>query len=144
LREPPARGRLPQCDQPPCPGRAYQSTGNCVILDTGEMLDSERGSMDPTERLRAQLTLSDQSELRALRDFLRWAAPGARVLQIQRLDMLTLLAPAGALLAAVKLLPEFLRPRDTVTITITIDTTSVTLTATNMADVLPTLKTLIS
>jgi hypothetical protein len=31
-----------------------------------------------------------------------------------------------------------------VTITITIDTTSVTLTATNMADVLPTLKTLIS
>src|ERR1700677_4478673 len=98
--------------------------------------------MDPTERIRAQLTLSDQSQLRALREFLRWAAPGARVLQIQRLDMLTLLAPTSALLAAVRLLSEFLRSRDTLTITITIDSTSVTLTATNVADVLPALKAL--
>jgi hypothetical protein len=100
--------------------------------------------MDPTERVRAQLTLSDQSQLRALRDFLSWAAPGARVLQIQRLDMLTLLAPGGALLATVKILPEFLRPRKTLTITIAIDGTSVTLTATNIAEVLPALDTLIS
>ena len=100
--------------------------------------------MDPTERVRAQLTLSDQSQLRALRDFLSWAAPGARVLQIQRLDMLTLLAPRGALLATVKILPEFLRPRKALTITIAIDGTSVTLTATNIAEVLPALNTLIS
>ena len=100
--------------------------------------------MDPTERVRAQLTLSDQSQLRALRDFLSWAAPGARVLQIQRLDMLTLLAPGGALLATVKILPEFLRPRKTLTVTIAIDGTSVTLTATNIAEVLPALDTLIS
>jgi len=100
--------------------------------------------MDPTERIRAQLTLSDQSQLGALGEFLRWAAPGARVLQIQRLDMLTLLAPVGALLATVKILPEFLRPRKTLTITIAIDGTSVTLTATNIAEVLPALNSLIS
>ncbi|HXL89545.1 MAG TPA: hypothetical protein VN969_11335 [Streptosporangiaceae bacterium] len=100
--------------------------------------------MDPTERIRAQLTLSDQSQLRALREFLSWASPGARVLQIQRLDMLTLLAPGGALLATVRMLPEFLSPRETLTITIAIDGTSVTLTATNIAEVLPALNTLIS
>jgi hypothetical protein len=108
------------------------------------MLDSERGSMDPTERVRAQLTLSDRSQLRAFREFLSWAAPGARVLQIQRLDMLTLLATSSAMLATIKILPEFLRSRDTLTVTITIDATSLILTATNVAEVLPTLKTLIS
>jgi hypothetical protein len=100
--------------------------------------------MDPTERVRAQLTPSDQSQLRALREFLRWAAPGARVLEIQRLDTLTLLASSSALLAAVKILPEFLMPRETLTITITIDGTSIRLTAANIAEILPAVKTLIS
>jgi hypothetical protein len=99
--------------------------------------------MDPTERVRAQLTLSDQSQLRALREFLRWAAPGARVLEIQRLDTLTLLASSSAMLAAVRFLPEFLMPRETLTVTVTIDDTSLKLTAANIAEILPALKTLI-
>jgi hypothetical protein len=100
--------------------------------------------MDPTERVRAQLTLSDQSQLRALREFLRWAAPSARVLEIQRLDTLTLLASSSAMLAAVRFLPEFLMPRETLTITVTIDDTSLGLTAANIAEILPALKSLIS
>jgi Effector Associated Constant Component 1 len=105
--------------------------------------------MDPTERKRAQLTLSDHSQLRALRDFLSWAAPGARVLQIPRrpapgdrvaLDMLTLLATSSGLVATVKILPDFLRSRNAaLSVTITIEGTSVTLTATNVNEILPVL-----
>jgi Effector Associated Constant Component 1 len=105
--------------------------------------------MDSTERKRARLTLSDHSQLRALRDFLSWAAPGARVLQIPlrpvpgervALDMLTLLATSSGLVAAVKILPEFLRSRDAaLAVTITIEDTSVTLTATNVNEILPVL-----
>jgi hypothetical protein len=105
--------------------------------------------MDPTERKRAQLTLSDHSQLRALRDFLSWAAPGARVLQIPRrpapgdrvaLDMLTLLATSSGLVATVKILPDFLRSRNAaLSVTITVEGTSVTLTATNVNEILPVL-----
>jgi hypothetical protein len=105
--------------------------------------------MDPTERKRAQLTLSDHSQARALLDFLSWAAPGARVLQIPgrpapgervALDMLTLLATSSGLVDTVKILPDFLMSRNAaLSVTITVEGTSVILTATNVNDILPVL-----
>jgi hypothetical protein len=99
--------------------------------------------MEQADRKRAALTLSDRSELRALRDFLGWAATGVRVLQLPAqeravLDQLTLLATSTDMLTAVKLLPEFLRSRRAATsVTIIIDGTPVTLTAANLDEILP-------
>jgi hypothetical protein len=99
--------------------------------------------MEQAERKRAELTLSDRSELRALRDFLGWAAPGIRVLELPGkeravLDQLTLLAAGPDLLDVVKLLPEFLMSRRSVmSVTIIIEGAPVTLTSSNLGEVLP-------
>ena len=106
--------------------------------------------MEQAERKRAVLTLSDRSELRALRDFLSWAAPGVRVLQLPAarpapgeravLDQLTLLATSADVLTAVKLLPEFVMSRRTaLSVTIIVEGTPVTLTAANLDEILPAL-----
>jgi hypothetical protein len=105
--------------------------------------------MEQSERRRAELTLSDRSELRALRDFLGWAVPGVRILQLPArpapgeravLDQLTLLATGADMLTAVKLLPEFLMSRRTVVaVTIIIDGTPVSLTTANLDEILPSL-----
>lgn len=107
--------------------------------------------MEQAERKRAELTLSDRSELRALRDFLGWAAPGVRVLQLPSkeraiLDQLTLLASAADMLTAVKLLPEFLMSRRTeMSLTIIVEgTPAVTLTTDNLDEVLPALARLLT
>jgi hypothetical protein len=103
--------------------------------------------MEQVERKRAELTLSDRSELRALRDFLGWAAPRVRVLQLPArpapgeravLDQLTLLAPGDDMLNAVKLLPEFLMSRrNAMSVTILIEGTPVTMTSANLSEILP-------
>jgi hypothetical protein len=104
--------------------------------------------MEQVERKRAELTLSDRSELRALRDFLGWAAPRVRVLQLPApppdpgeravLDQLTLLAAGEDMLNAVKLLPEFLMSRrSAMSVTIIIESTSVTMTSSNLSEILP-------
>jgi hypothetical protein len=105
--------------------------------------------MEQAERKRAELTLSDRSELRALRDYLSWAAPGVRVLQLPArlvpgeravLDRLTLLAPGADLMTAVKLLPEFLLSRrGAMSVSIIVEGTPVTLTTANLDDILPAL-----
>jgi hypothetical protein len=105
--------------------------------------------MEQAERKRAELTLSDHSELIALRDFLGWAAPRVRVLQLParpapgeraRLDQLTLLATSADMMTVVKLLPEFLMSRRAVmSVTINVEGTPVTLTRANLDEVLPTL-----
>jgi hypothetical protein len=110
--------------------------------------------MEQAERKRAVLTLSDRSELRALRDFLSWATPGMRVLQLPArpapgeravLDQLTLLAASADMLTAVKLLPEFLMSRRTaLSVTIIIEGTPVTLTAANLDEILPALTRLLA
>jgi hypothetical protein len=104
--------------------------------------------MEQAERKRAELTLSDRSELRALRDFLGWAAPRVRVLQLPAarpapgeravLDQLTLLAAGDDMLNAVKLIPEFLMSRrNALSVTIIIENTTVTMTASNLSEILP-------
>jgi hypothetical protein len=99
--------------------------------------------VEQADRKRAALTLSHRSELRALRDYLGWAATGVRVLQLPGqeravLDQLTLLATSADMLTAVKLLPEFLRSRRTaMSVTIIIGGTPVTLTTANLDEVLP-------
>lgn len=103
--------------------------------------------MQQPGRKRAELTLSDRSELRALRDFLGWAAPRVRILQLPArpapgeragLDQLTLLAADDDMLSAVRLLPEFLLSRRTaMSVTIIIDGTPVTLTTANRDEILP-------
>ena len=110
--------------------------------------------MEQAERKRAVLTLSDRSELRALRDFLSWAAPGVRVLQLPArpapgeravLDQLTLLAASADMLTAVKLLPEFIMSRRTaLSVTIIAEGTPVTLTAANLDEILPALTRLLA
>jgi hypothetical protein len=103
--------------------------------------------MEQAERKRAVLTLSDRSELRALRDFLAWAAPAVRVLQLPArpapgeragLDQLTLLATSTDMLSVVTLLPQFLLSRRTaIAVTIIIEGTPVSLTTANLDEVMP-------
>jgi len=106
--------------------------------------------MEQAERKRAELTLSDRSELRALRDFLSWAAPGVRVLQLPSkeraiLDQLTLLASTADILAVVKLLPEFLLSRRVdMSATIIVEGTPVALTSANLDQTMPALTRLLA
>jgi hypothetical protein len=99
--------------------------------------------MEQAERKRAELTLSDRSELRALRDYLGWATPGVRVLELPGkeravLDQLTLLAISADMLTVVKLLPEFLLSRRSImSVTIIIEGMPVTLTSSNLGEILP-------
>jgi hypothetical protein len=109
--------------------------------------------MERAERKRADLAVSDHSELRALRDFLSWAIPGVQVLHIpgrriadgqREPDMLAVLASASGMVPALKILPEFLMSRRTaLSITITVDGESAELTTANADDVLPILQRLI-
>jgi len=99
---------------------------------------------------RAGLTMSDQSQLGALRDFLSLAIPSIHVSQIAgrpapgeqgALDFLEVLASSSAIFTMVKILPEFIRSRKTaLSVTVTTEGKSVTVTATNIDDVLPVLE----
>jgi hypothetical protein len=106
--------------------------------------------MEQAERKRAELTLSDRSQLRALRDYLSWAAPGVRVLQLPGreravLDQLTLLGTGDDIVTVVKLLPEFLMSRRTdMAVTIIVEGTPVTLTELNIDEILPPLARLLA
>jgi hypothetical protein len=102
---------------------------------------------------RADLAVSDYSQLGALREFLSWAVPGVRVLlnrgrpgrdeQVAP-DILALLASTSAMVSAVRILPEFLRSRQAaLSITITVRDKSIVLTATNVDDVVPILERLL-
>jgi Effector Associated Constant Component 1 len=95
---------------------------------------------------RADLAVSDYSQLGALREFLGWAVPWVRVLHIPgrpgqgEQPILALLASRAGMLSAVRLLPDFLMSRrPALAITITVGGTSVELTATNVDEVLPVL-----
>jgi len=99
---------------------------------------------EPAERRRADLVLSDRTQTAALRDFLRWAVPGVRLLHIpgggDEPDTLALLAPPGVLLTAIGLLPGYLASRRTpLSVSITIDGRSVTLYPDNLSVITPVL-----
>jgi hypothetical protein len=102
---------------------------------------------------RVTLTVSDHSQQGELREFLGWAAPGVRVLQIPgrpapgeqgALDVLMLVAGSGGATAAIKTairtLPEFLRSRKTaVSISVTVDGKKIEVEASNIDDLMPVL-----
>jgi hypothetical protein len=89
------------------------------------------GMMERAISQRAELTISDHSQLRPLKEFLSWAA----------LDVLALLATSSGLLAAIRVLPEFLRSRKTgLSVTMTVKGQPFTLTATNLDEVMPVLE----
>jgi|GEM_PF-3121077 hypothetical protein len=95
----------------------------------------------------AELRVSDYSQLGSLRDYLRLMAPAAGVTRAAgqpgrgeqgALDVLMILADSSVLLAAVRVLPEFLRSRKTgLSITMTVKGEPLTLTATNIDEVMP-------
>jgi membrane-associated two-gene conflict system component 1 (EACC1) len=96
---------------------------------------------------RADLAVSDYSQLAALRDFLGWAVPGVRVLLIpgragrDERSILALLASRAGMVSAVRTLSQFLMSRrPALSITITVGGTAIELTATNVDEVIPVLE----
>jgi hypothetical protein len=106
--------------------------------------------MERDDSKRAELTVSNPSQLGPLQDFLSWAAPDTRVSRMAgepaageqgALDVLVLLASSSGLVAAIKVIPEFLKARKTaLTITATVKGKPFKLTATNVDEVMPILE----
>ena len=102
---------------------------------------------------RAELSVSDQSHARALREFLSWAVPDVKVSlgagipqagELGALDVIEVLAGSSGLIAAFRVLPEFLRSRRTaLSITATVRGEPFTFTATNIDEVMPVLEKLL-
>jgi hypothetical protein len=97
--------------------------------------------------LSVEVSVSDQAELRSLREHLR-RLPGVEVTQVPgspapgeqgAWDVLQILAASGGAVAvAIKTLPEFIRSRRSdVTVTVKSKDRTVTVTATNVEDVMP-------
>lgn len=109
--------------------------------------------MERANSQRVELVVSDQSQLGPLQEFLSWAAPDAGVSRIAgqpgageqgALDVLTVLASSTGLVAAIRVLPEFLRSRRTgLSVTMTVKGEPFTLTATNVDEVMPVLERLL-
>jgi hypothetical protein len=103
--------------------------------------------------MRVDIGPNDHSQLAPLHEYLRLAAPGVRTTRASAqpspgeqgaLDILTLVASSGSLIAAIKVLPDFLRSRrSSVSITITAREKQLTLTATNIDEVMPVLEKLL-
>ena len=98
------------------------------------------------ERYEIELAVSDQGELPALRDWLRGqpdvevrvAAGTPEPGEQGALDVLTVLAGSSGLVAAIKILPEFIRSRRSgFRIETTVRGEKFILEATNVQDVLP-------
>lgn len=105
--------------------------------------------MDAQRQTRLGLAVSDQSELSSLR---RWLASidGARVTTVPAdsvdgqqgvSDTLAMIAGSGGLIAAIRMLPEFLRARRSdVSVTVTVKDRQVTITAHNIEEAVPLLE----
>lgn len=99
-----------------------------------------------------ELTVSDPAELRSLGDWLR-SVPGLRVARESgspaageqgALDYLELLAGSSVLVAAVRMIPDFLRARRAgLTVTVTRRGEKLTIRADDAEDVLPVLERMI-
>jgi hypothetical protein len=98
------------------------------------------------------MSVSDPQELRSL---LTWLAlvPGVQANRVSgrpgvgeqgALDIVSIIADSGALIAAIRVLPEFLRAkRAAISVNMTVKGRDFTLTASNVDDVLPILERLI-
>ena len=109
--------------------------------------------MDSTNLHRIELSVSDQSQLKSLQSFLELAVPGLHVTRLAgepvvgeqgALDIITILASSSSLVAAIKILPEFLKSRRTgLSIKTTVKGQPFTLEATNIDQVMPVLEKLL-
>ena len=96
---------------------------------------------------RAEFSVSDHAQVQPLKEFLSWAVPEVRVTRIAGEpkpgelgtgDVIAVLAGGSGLLAAIRVLPEFLRAKKTgLSITMTVQGKPFTLTATNVDEVMP-------
>ena len=103
---------------------------------------------------RAEFSVSDHSQIEPLKKSLSLAAPDMGVSRVAgepkpgelgTLDVIAVLASSSGLLAAIKVLPEFLRSRKTgLSITMTVQDKPFTLTATNVDEVMPILDRLLN
>ena len=124
-----------------------------TVTGTGrrEFLGME-GRVGECDNRRVEMTVSDQGELRSLREWLASTA-GAEVLQgagVPRsgeqgaLDCLVLLGSSTSLVAAIRVLPPFLRSRrSSIAITVTAHDRRVTVDAHNVDQVMPILERLL-
>ncbi|WP_432893034.1 effector-associated constant component EACC1 [Kribbella sp. CA-245084] len=102
---------------------------------------------------RFDVEVSDQAELRALREWLQAAGPGVQVVQQASvpeagqqgaLDYLSVLAGSAGLVAAIRVLPEYLRSRrSTITLRVKMKGQDFSITAENVTDVMPVLERLV-
>jgi len=108
--------------------------------------------METDESGGIEFSVPDNAELGSLQELLRWT-PDVRVLRIPgrpsageqgALDVLTVVAGSSGLVAALKMIPEFLRSRRTgLLITTTVKGKQFTLDATNVDEVMPILERLL-
>jgi hypothetical protein len=99
------------------------------------------------------LVVSDPAELSSLRKWLEAGAPGTGIAlrpgvpgvgEQGAIDILSVIAGSSVLVSAIQTLPEFLRSRRSeISITATVKGEPVTLTARNVAEVLPVLERLL-
>jgi Effector Associated Constant Component 1 len=99
------------------------------------------------ERKEVVFSVSDQAQLGSLRDWLRGQHRDLKVVRTPRppgpneqggLDVLTILASSSGIIAAIKVLPEFIRSRRSgFKIEMTVKGEKVIIDATNVEDVLP-------
>ncbi len=112
--------------------------------------------MDQISSSVVRLSVSDQSQLSHLQAYLRWAAPEVRVRQVagyvsagelgapDLLEVLASGAGGGSVLAAIRVLPAFLRSRrSSLEITTTVKGKPFSITATNIDEVVPILERLL-
>jgi hypothetical protein len=103
--------------------------------------------MSRTDPGAAELSVSDYSQLGSLADYLQLVVPGLRVArgagrpgpgEQGALDVLNIVADSSVLVAAVKVLPEFLRSRKKgVSVTVALKGKRLTVTADNSEEVMP-------
>jgi Effector Associated Constant Component 1 len=97
----------------------------------------------------AEFAVSDYEQISSLHEWLG-SVPGAQVNRVPAtprpgelgaVDVLTVLAGSGGLIAAIRVIPDFLRSRrSNVSITVTLKGKKVTVTASNINDVIPILE----
>lgn len=110
--------------------------------------------MEWAKARKIELRVSDYSQFVPLAHYLSLAAPDVQVERIAgmpstaeqgALDVLAVVGSSSGLIAAIKVLPEFLRSRKTgMSVTMTVRGEPLTLTATNVDEVMPILDRLLN
>jgi hypothetical protein len=152
--------------QPNCsrkPGHDHRATGasSCLVLLNLDLakgiphipepgrLDQYTLSMKAEGEGQAEFSVSDYSQIGPLHEWLK-SVPGIQVDRIPgvpgdremgAVDVLTVLAGSSGIIAAIRMIPEFLRSRRSdISITVTVNGEKFSITASNVKDTLPILE----